>query len=948
MTPGLAFGNARAGFGLLSAIFVAALLPVLAAAIPAQAAQKVGVAAAVNPDAFAGGQVINLGKSLFFNQRVNTSANGLVQVLLVDGSTFTVGPNSNLVIDKFVYDPAKGQGEMVATFSKGALRFVGGKLSKKEGGVTVKTPQGALAIRGGIAQLQVNAGGSKFLFDFGDRMQLFGNDGQTHTIFQPGNTIDATGGGNPFVRPTSAEDIRFFLTQLASKPGQSGGAGSGGGPSDGETQSGMGGQGAGANTPPPVGNNEIQTEIFTVKIEDATSDEITREIVDFFNQPPPPPPVVVVDPPVVDNPPPPPPPVDIFSINLRVLNAGLKFTSFTAGEGFDPDSRSFSNFGQCEGQCDNRPGAFGILGGDEGVTNDDFVTDALIVEGSLQDGTLGAIFGVASGLTEYDPSGENAVMASPRFFTLSFNSAFGDHAAAGVTFSVDAHISSYAELANVPAENIQLESVAIGSQVYRPGFLAYQLYPVATEAQPAPGDIPAVGDQIGGIDFDDPLLIIAGEEFVLPTGGQVREISLRTDPRENQGGVIPGDLGFVVPFASAKYMPKNIPFPIPASFDPQTGSPADLPQPDEIPAVSALLLLERDGGSEDVSQSVWLQTSFYISPNGQGGEQQSFAVIALGGVEERNGFDALVGMRRGGSQIMFGPVADPGMRQVSFAGGVATLAAGGEEGGLGAHLLGEQEFDRVNLVIGADSTHVDPETGQGHEIFIDRPLVSAQQTPADDHQYATYHIGTQITPDQSAQAPVQTDAGVENPLLGYAVGVVNTLTLQDPNVVMNSLSSDVSFAFDAETNTLAASFRVLDWNGTDGAVSAYDLKFGGIGEPGRSAFIDDRRFAAIETPDATAVLNNYGDPYETVTAESWLASGDQLQVTNFFPSVFEETGEGSGIRPFCANCDFIRWGAWGTRVQFGSSTPAYDDNVHNGWWVAGDVTTISRKQDRGI
>src|SRR5712691_9716802 len=107
-------------------------------------ADKVGVAAAVHPDAFSGGTEVKIGNSIFYNQRINTTGSGLVQVLLVDGSTFTVGPGSDLVIDKFVYDPNKNQGEMVATLGKGVLRFVGGKISKQEGGVTVNTPSGAL------------------------------------------------------------------------------------------------------------------------------------------------------------------------------------------------------------------------------------------------------------------------------------------------------------------------------------------------------------------------------------------------------------------------------------------------------------------------------------------------------------------------------------------------------------------------------------------------------------------------------------------------------------------------------------------------------------------------------------------------------------------------------------------------------------------------------------
>ena len=49
---------------------------------------------------------LNIGKSIFFNERIKTTDSGLVQVLLVDGSTFTVGPDSDLVINKFVYDPS--------------------------------------------------------------------------------------------------------------------------------------------------------------------------------------------------------------------------------------------------------------------------------------------------------------------------------------------------------------------------------------------------------------------------------------------------------------------------------------------------------------------------------------------------------------------------------------------------------------------------------------------------------------------------------------------------------------------------------------------------------------------------------------------------------------------------------------------------------------------------
>ena len=184
-------------------------LALIVAANPVQA-EKVGVAAAVKPDAFSEGNEIKIGNSVFYNQRINTSGEGLVQVLLVDGSTFTVGPGSDLVIDKFVYDPKKGQGEIVASFGKGVMRFVGGKLSKNEGGVTVNTPSGALAIRGGMFHLSVTPGHMLASFLFGDEMTIKSHGQILQRIYQVGYTYD-----NGLVRPTRPEDTAVFMKALS-------------------------------------------------------------------------------------------------------------------------------------------------------------------------------------------------------------------------------------------------------------------------------------------------------------------------------------------------------------------------------------------------------------------------------------------------------------------------------------------------------------------------------------------------------------------------------------------------------------------------------------------------------------------------------------------------------------------------------------------------------------
>lgn len=205
--------------GFISSALVG--LSFMSASLPA-VAERVGVAAAVEPDAFSSlsgtpNKQLNIGKSIFYNERINTTASGLVQVLLVDGSTFTVGPHSNLVIDKFVYDPKKKTGEIVATFSKGAMRFVGGKLSKNDDGVRVNTPDGSLSIRGGIVQAAFGPDRGIISFIYGEYAQLRLRNGQTLTAYEPGNTIDTKLGR---IRPTTAADINFVVAAL-SKGGSS-------------------------------------------------------------------------------------------------------------------------------------------------------------------------------------------------------------------------------------------------------------------------------------------------------------------------------------------------------------------------------------------------------------------------------------------------------------------------------------------------------------------------------------------------------------------------------------------------------------------------------------------------------------------------------------------------------------------------------------------------------
>ena len=94
-------------------------------------------------------RVLVIGSDVYRNELIRTDTEGVAHLMFTDRSSLTVGPNSEVILDKFVYDPEAGTGELALSATKGVLRFVGGALSKEEDAVQINTPLGRLGIRGG-------------------------------------------------------------------------------------------------------------------------------------------------------------------------------------------------------------------------------------------------------------------------------------------------------------------------------------------------------------------------------------------------------------------------------------------------------------------------------------------------------------------------------------------------------------------------------------------------------------------------------------------------------------------------------------------------------------------------------------------------------------------------------------------------------------------------------
>lgn len=178
---------------------VAAALAVLLA-WPAAAAEQAGVAAAVRgqvdliPGVDKAKHQAKSGEDVFLGDEISSFDESGMQLMLLDETVFTIGPNTDMTVDEFVYDPATGAGQVAVSLTKGVLRFVTGKVAQGDPqDMVVKLPVGTIGIRGTIGAAMVDGVNPALvaLFGPGSRNNADARQGRL-AVTAAGKTVNLT------------------------------------------------------------------------------------------------------------------------------------------------------------------------------------------------------------------------------------------------------------------------------------------------------------------------------------------------------------------------------------------------------------------------------------------------------------------------------------------------------------------------------------------------------------------------------------------------------------------------------------------------------------------------------------------------------------------------------------------------------------------------------------
>jgi hypothetical protein len=97
-----------------------------------------------------------VGQLVFESDGLRTAADGKIGLTLKDDTRLSLGPNSELKLERFLYAPADSGFGMVLKFVKGAATYVSGRIAKlAPDSIRLETPAAIIGVRGTTLAISV-------------------------------------------------------------------------------------------------------------------------------------------------------------------------------------------------------------------------------------------------------------------------------------------------------------------------------------------------------------------------------------------------------------------------------------------------------------------------------------------------------------------------------------------------------------------------------------------------------------------------------------------------------------------------------------------------------------------------------------------------------------------------------------------------------------------------
>jgi hypothetical protein len=103
-------------------------------------------------------RTLSLKDDIYHNELIQTFEESATELTFLDQTSLSLGPQSRITLDRFIYDPDPSKSSFVLTVTQGALRFASGALPDES--YVIHTPVATIGIRGTVIDLVVERTGA--------------------------------------------------------------------------------------------------------------------------------------------------------------------------------------------------------------------------------------------------------------------------------------------------------------------------------------------------------------------------------------------------------------------------------------------------------------------------------------------------------------------------------------------------------------------------------------------------------------------------------------------------------------------------------------------------------------------------------------------------------------------------------------------------------------------
>ncbi|MEQ8708945.1 MAG: FecR domain-containing protein [Rhodospirillales bacterium] len=149
--------------------------------------------------------------AVYAEETIETGSGAATDLVFEDETTIKIGPGAQVLLDRFVYNPNQGVGDVGVSILKGTLRFVSGSMQSSS--YQIQTPAAVVTVRGTVFTLIVDDNGTTTVAVEDGGVTLSTPDGSSVDV-GPGQASSASVGSAPGAPTTPPVSVAVATAKM--------------------------------------------------------------------------------------------------------------------------------------------------------------------------------------------------------------------------------------------------------------------------------------------------------------------------------------------------------------------------------------------------------------------------------------------------------------------------------------------------------------------------------------------------------------------------------------------------------------------------------------------------------------------------------------------------------------------------------------------------------------